>query len=156
MKRAAHRPEADSHHKRGKVVRAFADPVISSNRRKTVQLLEVECAECKAAIGVPCTTASGKVLTSGHTARRRMATRLDNERREAEGTLVAPAYPERVPGPREDPDGPLCEPCGLHVQTMPDPKQERLLLVVHTKHGFAPGEKNRACPGSRQPVRHVQ
>jgi hypothetical protein len=150
MRRAPHRPNADSHHKRGKIVRAYADPAPRTRPRK-IGLKEVACPE-GCAIGQPCMSSKGKVLTAGHASRRRMAGRLDNERREAEGTFVAQPYPERTPGPREDPNGPLCETCGLHVQTFPDPKTERTLLVVHTKHGFAPSGVNRACPGSRQEV----
>jgi hypothetical protein len=63
---------------------AVPDTPPLNTRRKTVRLTEVECPECKAKIGEPCLSRTGKVKTCGCTARKRMATRLDNEVRDAE------------------------------------------------------------------------
>lgn len=151
------RKPANNHHSheryRGKVAGAYADP-LPIPRRKKVTIVEVACPDCRAEVGDrTCFKADGTPVQSAHTARKRMATRLDNERREAEGTLVAPVHRERVPGPLEDPQGPECPYCGLRLRTLPDPHAERLLLPLHTTKGTRPsGPKHRACPGSHQPT----
>jgi hypothetical protein len=83
--------------------------------------------------------------------RRRMATRLDNEKREAEGTLKARDPLDRTPGSREDLGGPECTTCGLRIKKVKN-RDGRWSLAVHTAQGQQPSEKHRACPESGRVV----
>lgn len=144
MKRAPMQP---NHVKQGRIMSAFADPPPRTKPRAT-QMKEVACPECSAGVGDVCLTSKGTVLASSHTSRRRMAGRLDNERREAAGTLVAPAYPPRAPGPREDPNGTHCPYCGLTIR-MAVTATGFKVLDTHTSKGTSPSHRVTKCPGSR-------
>lgn len=56
-------------------------PDVPKAKAHRVSLRAVECPDCKADLGEPCRSSTGKVMNAGHRSRKRLATRLDNESR---------------------------------------------------------------------------
>lgn len=115
----------------GRAITSESGETMPSFTKRKVNYRTVVCPDCKARIGDGCFNPETGKDASYHASRRRMATRLDNELRDAE--VVTDWRKVRKPGRREDPDGVVCPgPCGLTIRADSEGKP-----MAHTLSGKA-------------------
>ena len=141
-------PSHGSRSRAAKMNKVYDQSSVKNARR--VSMLTVRCPDCGADLGEPCLNKQGSPMTSVHAVRKRLATRLDNQRREDEGTLSPDLFPVRKRGSMEtDDEGvEVCSYCGLRIKLNKHGRR-----VKHTPHGNQRFNiQDIHCPGSDEQV----